>query len=332
MPIARCYITNVVTTYSFTNQANLVGYIDTTTTHTGSLSVNTVLGVDAKMDFGKIPAGSTVNSITFYVRARSSANSTRAFRAVALRQSTGSATKLNTNETLLTTSDSVRSVTFTRADLTGAGFTDATILDSNNVVEWKFISKSTTSVTTTWTHAWAEVDFTPPAGHEVVTVTLSADTGVADTNQWTTPSNAIAEDNAYATLTKTTAGMQEFYFTSSGVDAIPAEATIKGILFEVDFRVSVTSSSPEMWLKFFSFGESVWTTGTITNTNKRRYIFGSYSNTMARTRQSISDRGNYLRVWQANTTSTSHQIDHIRLQIYYQLPAAGNALFFGENF
>lgn len=332
MPIARCYPTAVTANYSLTNQNNILGYVSTAATHTGSLSVGTVISCDTNVDLGKIPAGSTINSIAFKVRARAGGAGTRSFYSVALRAGAGNPVKLNVSESPLTTSDAVYTITMTRDDLTGAGFTDALIIDSACIVEWTFISKSTTSTTTTWTHAWLEVDFTPPANHWVTDVTLSADTTNGDTNSWTNPANAIAEDNAYATFNKTTAGFNSFYFLSSGVDSIPAGATLKGILFEIDYKVSSTSSSPVFWLKFFSFADNVWESGVITDTNERRYIFGGYNNTMGRTRASISDAYNYLRISQSNTTSTQHQIDHIRLQIYWEQPVSGNTLFFGENF
>jgi hypothetical protein len=160
--------------------------------------------------------------------------------------------------------------------------------------------------------------------------TVAEDAAVG-TLAWTTPSNAAASDNAYATANPTGAGQVTRYLKATNFGfAVPANATILGIVVEIERKeldAGVNAADSEVKL--------VKADGTIGTTNKAAApewpladAYATYGDTddlwgetLTPTDVNDADFGVVLSVTATHTSASPEvSVDHIRITIWYSIP------------
>lgn len=152
-------------------------------------------------------------------------------------------------------------------------------------------------------------------------------------NLWTNPTNAVGSTGSYATVAPGNTSSRSLTVDTNVTSVLPADAVIKGVVINVKYKVSTTSFSPAM-----ECGPSNGTNTPISSeppitptTSDVVYSFGSSTNPMnVTTRSQLVTMS--MRVYQNTSGSLTHYIDDCNMTVYWDYPAAGNVLFFGENF
>lgn len=165
----------------------------------------------------------------------------------------------------------------------------------------------------------------------MATVSKFADAHTAITGGYTDPSNAFADDGAYATAApgKNSEISAYFGFPAFSAADIPDGSTINSVLVELEFLVSTTASVAEQFLQLFvtttaQGTEQADTTEPTTETILSHEVTSGITLTDLRTAdvvrgRSRSRRGN-------SNTAVTFSVDFVRLTVDYTPPASGPLL------
>ena len=188
-------------------------------------------------------------------------------------------------------------------------------------------------------HTWTIAEPPPPPPPVLDTGFLGplangAETGGDGNGFQTTPSNAHADDGAFAvdtdsgsgTSTSCTSSSKDRHrFSDYGI-SLPASASIKGIEVRLDARADSTSGSPKLCVLLSWNGGASWTSTKTTSTlstSERTYVLGGATNTWGRT-WSATNLGNAafrVRVVSiASSSSRDFSLDWVAVKVSYTSP------------
>ena len=141
--------------------------------------------------------------------------------------------------------------------------------------------------------------------------------GSVNTNNWTNPSNAGASDNAYATLAANgNPGRLDGYNLGF---AIPAGASIDGIVVEVEIKISTGSDTLDANLAADLPGGSGFASTKFAsyNTTEGYKTFGSSSDTWGRAWTAAEiNSSNFGAFVAPEAASGTVSVDHLRVTVY----------------
>ena len=196
----------------------------------------------------------------------------------------------------------------------------------------------------TWTRATDDVNLTvsgvwqtiaveqvppDPDAPQKNTPTLSVTTAVG----WTNPNNVLVSDNSRASKVVTSTGSNAI--TLGWTDSLPANALLLGCVLKVEGYASTTSSTPRIAGCYFTAGG---TNGSIPSsqnlsTTEYTYTFNDANTIPAEFTSASRPTSVTVRTYQSTSTSTTHYIDYIGVELWWKLPGGGvNVLFIGELF
>lgn len=194
-------------------------------------------------------------------------------------------------------------------------------------------TNATGVITLVNTSAWQTiaVEQAPPDPNapQKTTPTLSVTTAVG----WTNSGNVLASDNSRASMVVTVTSSN--IITLGWTDSLPADAILLGCILKVEGYASTTSSTPQIRNCYFTAGATTGDIPSLQNlsTTETLYTFGG-ANTLPSGFTSASRPTSVtVRTYQATTTSTTHYIDYIGVELWWKLPGDWvNVLFIGEMF
>lgn len=152
---------------------------------------------------------------------------------------------------------------------------------------------------------------------------------------WTNPNNSLASDNAYATFTDTGSPGNNSYFrfNTNASSVLPAGITILGVVAQVEYRASNTSTQPRISAGPGYFGGPM-TNDVFVTTADAFYAFGSTTNPLEAV--TVSDLAvAAVRFGKEVTGTVTYYLDFVRITVYWDYSSnlnGGSVLFFGENF
>lgn len=202
------------------------------------------------------------------------------------------------------------------------GVTSISQLDSIKVE----VSNSTTSVAIDC----VEVTVYWSGAGNATRITLTVDTAAYLNSYWSNPTNALVANNSYASIAPG-AGSRHFVYTTNVTAVIPADVEILGAVITVKGYATNTANTPLIGAAPSSAGVG----GSpylqpVTATNAV-YTYGASNNPMG-----AKYRGDavnlVVRIHHTSGNNSTWYIDHATMVLYWDYPASGNALFFGENF
>jgi Carbohydrate binding module (family 6)/F5/8 type C domain/Glycosyl hydrolase family 30 TIM-barrel domain/Glycosyl hydrolase family 30 beta sandwich domain len=188
----------------------------------------------------------------------------------------------------------------------------------------------------TASHTWTIASPPPPPPPVVETgflgpLSSSAESGGDGNGFQTSPSSAHADGGTFAVDTDSGSGTSTSCTSSSkdrhrfrdyGV-ALPASASIKGIVVRLDARADSTSGSPKMCVQLSWNGGSSWTSAKTTatlSTTEKTYLLGSATDRWDRswTTANLADPNLRIRVVNiASSTSRDFSLDWVAVNVHY---------------
>lgn len=197
---------------------------------------------------------------------------------------------------------------------------------SDNGSTWtNVITGASISAKATWATLTIEQAPPDPNAPQKTTLTLSLNSAL-----FSNPGNVYAIDGQYSTggPSNTNNAYNRYYTNATSV--IPAGAQILGTEYIIRGRVNTTAYGARCdvsWNGFANAGDmiSLPTTDTTIVRGGPTTVLGT---------PTLSDLGNLvMRYTQANSGGTTNWwVDYLGVNVYWKIPAAGNPLFFGENF
>ena len=160
-----------------------------------------------------------------------------------------------------------------------------------------------------------------PNAPQKTTLNLS----LAGSAGWTNPSNFTASGNNYAYRSLANTTNSNTTFNSNATSALPAGAVILGV--EVSYKAYVNTTGPATRV-FTAYPDSP---ESYPSTSAVIYTKGGPTDKLGV--NSMSDLANpWLRGGNTAGGSATLYINSFSISVYWQMPKAGNALFFGELF
>lgn len=204
----------------------------------------------------------------------------------------------------------------------GAGPATVKIQYSDNGSTW---TDATSTITLSNTNSWQTiaVEQAPPDPNApqktILTLSLAGATG------WTNPSYLTASGGNYAYRSLDNTSNYSATFNSNAASALPAGAVILGV--EVSYKAYVDTTAPATQV-FTSFPVSP---ASYPTTSEVLYTKGGPTNKLGV--NSAADLATpWLRVGNTAGGSATLYVNSFSIAVYWQMPKAGNALFFGELF
>lgn len=168
-----------------------------------------------------------------------------------------------------------------------------------------------------------------PNAPQKIVPSMTVDSAVG----WSSPNNVLTSDNARAS--KVVTGTNSNIITLNWTDTLPANAVLLGCVLKVEGYASSTSSSPYISSCYFvaSGTNGLITSYQLLSTTETTYTFGSDTALPSGFTSASRPTSVTVRTYQSTTTSTTHYIDYIGVELWWKLPGGGaNVLFIGEAF
>lgn len=167
------------------------------------------------------------------------------------------------------------------------------------------------------------VELTPPDPNAPQKTTLNL--SLAGSAGWTNPSNFTASGSNYAYRSLNNTTNSNTTFNSDAASALPAGAVILGV--EVSYKAYVNTTGPatRVFTAYPASPESYLSTSAVL------YTKGGPTNKLGV--NSAADLATpWLRVGNTAGGTATVYVNSFSISVYWQMPKAGNALFFGELF
>jgi len=157
----------------------------------------------------------------------------------------------------------------------------------------------------------------------------------ANSDAWTSGASISVNDGTSASFTQSSGVYAKLGFTTDVATALPAGAIITAAQLIIKIRTTVAGAAL-VYIKdpggFVDGGASV---GTINFNSATLTLYTGADVGAERPATLVAanwSSGAFVRMIQTSGSARTFNVDYLSIRLTYTMPAAGNAMFFGENF